>query len=78
MRTRKVSASDELRPEYDLATLKGGVRGKYFKRATSGSNVVLLDPDVAGAFPTDKAVNSALRALLVAGAQGKPTRKARN
>jgi len=55
--------SDDLRPEYDLAKLKGGVRGKYFKRATSGTTLVLLEPDVAEAFPDAKTVNQALRAL---------------
>ena len=38
---------DELRPEYDLTRLKGGVRGKYHQRATAGTNLVLLEPDVA-------------------------------
>jgi hypothetical protein len=55
--------SDELRPEYDLARLKGGVRGKYFKRATAGTNLVLLEPDVARAFPDSNSVNRALRLL---------------
>jgi len=41
---------DELRPEYDLTRLKGGVRGKYHQRATAGTNLVLLEPDVALAF----------------------------
>lgn len=50
----------ELRPEYDFS---GGVRGKYARRAARGSNVVLLEPDVAKAFPDAKAVNTALRAL---------------
>ena len=67
MRSHKArSASDELRPEYDIAALGRGVRGKYFKRATSGSNVVVLEPEIANAFPTDQSVNSALRALLEA------------
>ena len=66
MPTRKVSSklTDDLRPEYDFSTLKGAVRGKYYRRALAGSNVVLLEPDVAKAFPNDKAVNEALRALL--------------
>ena len=55
---------DELRPEYDLAALGKGVRGKYYKRATAGTNLVLLDPDVARAFPTSESVNSALRKLV--------------
>jgi hypothetical protein len=55
--------SDELRPEYDLARLKGGVRGKYYKQATAGTNLVLLEPDVARAFPDSDSVNRALRLL---------------
>ena len=55
---------DELRPEYDLAALGQSVRGKYYRRATAGTNLVLLDPDVAKAFPTSKSVNSALRKLV--------------
>jgi hypothetical protein len=55
---------DELRSEYDLAALGKGVRGKYYKRATTGTNLILLDPDVAKAFPTSESVNSALRKLV--------------
>ena len=55
--------TDELREEYDFSTLKGGVRGKYLARASAGTNLVLLDPDVAKAFPTQEAVNKALRML---------------
>lgn len=55
--------SDELRPEYDLARLKGGVRGKYYKQAAEGTNLVLLEPDVARVFPDSNAVNRALRLL---------------
>jgi hypothetical protein len=55
---------DELRPEYDFAQMKGGVRGKYVERYRSGTNLVLLDPDVAQAFPNDAAVNEALRLLI--------------
>ncbi|MDX6306425.1 MAG: hypothetical protein QOI77_3394 [Blastocatellia bacterium] len=55
---------DDLRPEYDFSQMKGGVRGKYFERYREGTNVVLLDPDVAAAFPDAKAVNDALRLLL--------------
>ena len=58
------SADDELRPEYDLAQLRGGVRGKYAERYKQGTNLVLLDPDVADAFPTEDAVNEALRLLM--------------
>lgn len=55
---------DELRPEYDFAKMQAGVRGKYIKRYREGTNLVLLDPDVAQAFPNDKAVNEALRSLI--------------
>jgi hypothetical protein len=58
-------SSDELRPEYDLRELlKGGVRGKYVERYRSGTNLVLLEPDIAKAFPSDQAVNEALRLVL--------------
>ncbi len=56
---------DDLRPEYDLAQLlKGGVRGKYAERYRAGTNLVLLAPDVAQAFPTEEAVNQALRLVI--------------
>ena len=55
---------DELRPEYDFDYSKA-VRGKYFKRLVEeGSNIVVLDPDVAQSFHDSAAVNKALRALL--------------
>jgi len=56
--------SDELRPEYDFASMKGGVRGKYAKHFREGTTLVLLDPEVARAFPNAAAVNDALRAVL--------------
>ena len=77
MRTKNVIQNDidDLRPEYDLAKLKGGVQRKYFKRATAGTILVLLEPDVAEAFPDASAVNQALRALArVAYAQAKIVR----
>jgi hypothetical protein len=55
---------DELRSEYDFSQLKGGVRGKYVERYRAGTNLVLLDPDVAQAFPRENAVNEALRLLM--------------
>jgi hypothetical protein len=58
------SVDDDLRPEYDPAQLKGGVRGKNFAKYQQGTNVVLLAPDVEAVFPTDDAVNAALRSLL--------------
>jgi hypothetical protein len=64
MPTKNLESSvvDELRPEYDLASLTGGVRGKYYARATAGTTLVLLEPDVAEAFSDSATVNRALRA----------------
>ncbi len=55
---------DELRSEYDFSNMTSGVRGKYAERYRTGTNVVLLDQDVAKAFPTSTSVNEALRLLL--------------
>src|SRR5207249_4647417 len=55
---------NDLRPEYDFSSMKGGVRGKYIARLRKGSNLVLLDPEVAEAFPSAAAVNEALRGVL--------------
>ena len=55
---------DEVRPEYDFSKMKGGVRGKYAERYRTGTNVVLLDPNVAQVFPTSDSVNEALRLLV--------------
>ena len=55
---------DELRPEYDETLLKNGIRGKYAERYAAGTNIIKLDPEVAAAFPNDKAVNDALRFML--------------
>lgn len=44
--------------------MKGGVRGKYAQRLRAGSNIVLIEPEVADAFPTEKAVNEALKGVL--------------
>ena len=57
--------ADELRPEYDLGELlKRGVQGKYAARFREGTNLVLLAPDVAREFPTEKSVNEALRLVI--------------
>lgn len=64
MKKTNVDLSDELRPEYDFASMKGGVRGKYVRRFREGTNIVLVQPEVAEAFPTDDAVNEALRGVL--------------
>jgi len=57
-----------MREEYDFSK---GVRGKYAERFSQGSNVVVLDPDVADAFPDSKSVNKALRALTEIARQSK-------
>jgi len=61
---KKSDLDDDLRPEYDLSTLKNQVRGKYSERYAEGTNVVLLDPEVATAFPDSASVNAALRLLI--------------
>ena len=61
---KKVSQSDELRPEYRREDLGQGIRGKYFDSYRKGTNLVLLSPDVAKVFPTEKDVNEALRSLI--------------
>ena len=56
--------AQELRPEYKRSDFGKLVRGKYAARVSAESNVVILDPLVAKAFPNDKAVNDGLRILL--------------
>jgi hypothetical protein len=63
---------ETMRPEYDFS---GGVRGKYTARYREGTNVVVLDPDVAAVFPNSAAVNKALRALLDAVPARRPKRR---
>ncbi|MBA3355606.1 MAG: hypothetical protein H0U18_06635 [Pyrinomonadaceae bacterium] len=68
--------SDELRPEYDLKKLKFVGRGIFAKRYRSGTNLVLLEPDVRKAFPDDESVNEALRVIAkVAKQQASRVRK---
>lgn len=57
-------SGDELRAEYKRSDFGELVRGKYVERLKKGSNVVVLDPRVARAFPTSEAVNAALLSLL--------------
>ena len=53
--------TDDMRPEYDFS---GGVRAKYAKRYAEGTNLILLDPDLAAEFPDSRSVSRALRAYL--------------
>ena len=64
MKRVEAEPEDDMRPEYDFSQLKGRVRGKYVERYRAGTNLVLLEPDVAAAFPDAKAVNEALRLLI--------------
>ena len=74
-KTEKRRPRDEMKPEFDLSKLKGGVRGKYAACYAAGTNLVLLSPDVAEHFPHDRSVNSALR-RLIRGAR-RPVRRTR-
>jgi len=69
---------DGLRSEYDLTKLKGGVRGKYYRRATAGTNLVLIDPELVDVFPDTASVNRALRLLVdTAASVVRPKRRGR-
>ncbi len=64
---KKASAerrNDDLRPEYDLARLAGGVRGKYYRQAVAGTNLILIEPELARVFRDSESVNRALRLLV--------------
>ena len=80
---KKASAkknNNGLRPEYDLSKLKGGVRGKYYRQATAGTNLVLIEPELTEVFPDTKSVNRALRLLVntAALAAGKTRNRGKN
>jgi hypothetical protein len=64
MKKARTKAADELRPEYRRSDFGELVRGKYAERIAEASNVVVLEPEVARAFPNDQAVNKALRSLI--------------
>ncbi len=76
MNRSKASAvgGGELRRGYDATVLKNGVRGKYARRYSAGTNVVRLDADVSKTFPDDKSVNDALRLLVSAAKRAVRTR----
>jgi len=71
MESPKTVPDDDILPEYDFS---GAVRNKYYERARQGTNVVLLDPDVAEVFRDSAAVNDALR-LLVSVAEAKASQR---
>jgi hypothetical protein len=60
----KTAKKEEIRKEYRREDLGTGVRGKYYNEYKKGTNLVLLSPDVAEAFPNDDSVNTALRNLM--------------
>jgi len=60
----KTVKHEEMRKEYQREDLGKGIRGKYFEEYKKGTNLVLLSPDVATAFPDEASVNEALRSLL--------------
>jgi len=75
----KGKSADELRPEYKRSDFGTLTRGKYAARVARQSNVIVLEPEVAKAFPNDKAVNDALRGLLeVAATTARLTNKDRS
>lgn len=61
---KKSNDNYELQAEYDLTQLPIMPKGRYAPGRRIGKNVIVLDPDVAQAFPTDEAVNAALRLIL--------------
>ena len=68
--------SDELRPEYHRDDFGNGIRGKYYEDYKSGTNLVLLSPDVSAMFPDEESVNKALRDLIkLAQKSVNPTRR---
>jgi hypothetical protein len=78
---KKASAKemdDELRPEYNLSKLKGGVRGKYYREATAGTNLLLIEHELAGVFPDSESVNRALRMLVNTAAEAAGTTRHRH
>ena len=74
MKKKPSTDKDSLQPEYDFASMSGGVRGKYVKRIKKGSAFILLEPDVAQSFQTGSQVNQALR-MLIEVAKKQPVKK---
>ena len=68
---------DDMRKEYDLSKLEG-VRDKYYRRATAGTNLVLIEPDLSTVFPDSQAVNRALRVLAEAAPKAAAVKRRRS
>mgnify|MGYP003382266897 CR=1 FL=1 len=64
MTEKSPKPDDEMLPEYDLASRGPAIKGKYLESYRSGTNLAKLAPDVRAAFPSDEAVNKALRSLM--------------
>ncbi len=78
MKKDKSELNDWMRPSYKRSDFGDMVRGKYAKRIRESTNVIVLDPEVAKAFPNDEAVNNALRGLISptrSSARARSTRK---
>ena len=60
----KKAKIEDMRSEYVRENLGKGIRGKYYRQYQEGTNLVLLDPDVAAVFPTEDSVNQTLRSLI--------------
>ncbi len=70
--------NNDLRPEYDLSLLKGGVRAKYYRKAIAGTNLVLIEPELTTLFPDTESVNRALRLLADGASSATPKRYSKN
>jgi hypothetical protein len=60
---KTIESRSDMRPEYNFSSMKGGIRGKHYEEYRKGTNIVLLKPEVAEAFPTEDAVNEPLRGI---------------
>jgi hypothetical protein len=79
MKKARTQKRDELRREYKRSDFGAMVRGKYTKRIAAATNIVILEPEIAKAFPNDKIVNDTLRSLLrLATATSRPARTKKN
>jgi hypothetical protein len=69
---------NDLRTEYNLSQLQGGVRGKYYQQAVAGTNLMLIEPELASVFRDSESVNRTLRLLVdTAAAAARPGRRHR-